>query len=359
MKQNRFSAHQHFFWISMMLAIICGVGGCKFKETKATTTKLAKKTPVVIKTVTHITMNQAILVSGSLEADKTAPLSFQVPGKINRILVDEGDHVKRGTLLATVQSDDYRSNLEISKAALFRARDAYDRYKPLYKEGAFAEKNFIELETGLAQARAGHDIAGKALIDTKLRSPIPGIVGLKSIEIGQIVSPQVPAFTIVKTDPIYARVAVPESEIGKVIIGQNAQVMIPALDGIVASGKVTMIGVMADKRTRSFVVKIELSNPDHVLRPGMIVQADIVTDRTIDMLTVPGMAIVRDADNLTYVFVADAQNGIARRRRVSPGSTHRNEIEIREGLMAEEAVIVSGQHKLTDGASISIIKTEI
>ncbi len=358
MERKRFSVYESAFWIGAILCILIGLAGCKPEETKAAAARLAEKAPVVVKPVTLVSANQVIMVSGALEADKTARLSFLVPGKIARVHVDEGDHVKRNALLAAVQSDDYRSNLEIAEAALFRARDAYDRFEPLYKEGAFAEKNFIEIKTGLAQAKARRNIAGKALADAQLRSPIPGIVGRRSIEVGQMATPQTPAFTIVKTHPIYARVAIPESEIGKVTVGQKAEVTIPAIDGRVARGAVTLIGVVADERTRTYAVKIELSNPDHVLRPGMIVQADIATDKAIDMLTIPGRAIVRDADNLTYVFVADAEKGMALRRRVSPGSAYQNEIEIRKGLTAKDSVIVSGQHRLTDGASIAIVETD-
>ncbi|MCP4688874.1 MAG: efflux RND transporter periplasmic adaptor subunit [Desulfobacterales bacterium] len=341
-----------------MLCVMIGLAGCRTEETKAAVTKLDEKAPVVVQPVTRVSANQVIMVSGALEADKTARLSFLVPGKIDRVHVDEGDYVKRNALLAAVQSHDYRGNLEIAEAALFRARDAHDRYEPLYKEGAFAEKNFIEVKTGLAQARARRDIARKALADVELRSPISGIVGRRSVEVGQMASPRTPAFTIVKTHPIFARVAIPESEIGKVTVGQKARVTIPAFEGFVAKGAVTLIGVVADERTRTYAVKIKLSNRDYTLRPGMIVQAEIVTDKAIEMLTIPGRAIVRDADNLTYVFVADAEKGMALRRRVSPGSAYQTEIQIREGVTAEDVVIVSGQHKLTDGAAITMKELE-
>jgi RND family efflux transporter MFP subunit len=174
------------------------------------------------------------------------------------------------------------------------------------------------------------------------------------VEVGQMVSPQAPAFTIVKTDVIYARVAVPESEIGRIVMDKSADVSVSAFEGRTFTGRVSMIGAVADGRTRTYAVKIELSNPGGLLRPGMIVQAGIRTDKTVDMLTVPGSAIVRDADNLTYVFVTDVKRTAAVRKRVTPGDALRNEIEIRSGLDPEDTVIVSGQNKLSDGALIII-----
>lgn len=347
-------------WIvcAVTVAIICIMGGCKPEKTTASVIKLPEKTPVMARPATRISTNRVISVSGTLTADKTVPLSFLVQGKVSQIFVDEGDHVKKGALLATVEPSDYKNNLDIAEASSMRANDAFKRYEPLYKEGAFAEKNLIELKAGLAQAAAARNIARKALADTRLYASIPGIVGAKSIEIGQMVSPQVPAFIIVKTDVIYARISVPESEIGQVAMGQNAEVTISAIEDRTFIGRVSMIGAMADERTRTYTVKIELVNPDYILRPGMIVQTDIQTSKSVNMLTVPGSVIIRDADNLTYVFVADAKTGLAQKRRITPGSAYGNEIEIKNGLSPEDAVIVSGQHKLSDGASIAISNTD-
>ena len=356
MEQKRFSVNGLFFWITAMICISVCLGGCQKGEIQADL--LSEKMPAIVKEVTQISTGDVVFVSGSLEADKTAPLSFLVSGKVDRVYVDEGDHMKKGQLLALVESDDYKSNLEIAEAGLLRAQDAYDRYQPLYKEGAFAEKNFIELKAALAQAMASCDIARKKLKDTKLFTPIPGIVGLKNIEVGQMITPEVPVFTIVKTDTIFARVSVPESEIGKVELGQEAEVTVPALEDRNVNGKVRLIGAMADPQSRTYTVKIELVNPDYILRTGMIVQAKIITDRKIDILTVPGKAIVRDADNLTYVFTAAADSDKALRRRVFPGSVYQTEIEIKEGLAPGDYVIIGGQHRLTDGASITIVKAD-
>ncbi|BBO81055.1 MexH family multidrug efflux RND transporter periplasmic adaptor subunit [Desulfosarcina ovata subsp. sediminis] len=343
-------------WLVTAAVLIYTLAGCKTENTEATLITLPEKVSVLVKPVTCVSTHQTIFVSGTLEADQTAPLSFLVPGKVNRLLVDEGSRVRKGDLLSTLEADDYRNNLAIAEAALSLAKDNYERYEPLYQNGAFAEKNFIELKTGLAKARAARDIARKALADTALHAPIPGIIGIKGIEIGQMVSPQVVAFTVVKSDVIYARVSVPESEIDQVRLGQQADVVIPALDGQTFIGKVSMIGPVADPRSRTYDVKIKLSNPEFLLRPGMIVRSGIVTGRTVDILTVPGSAIVRDADNLTYVFVADARTELAQRKRVEPGTAVRKEIEIKSGLAPEDVVIVAGQNKLTDGTPISIAK---
>lgn len=200
---------------------------------------------------------------------------------------------------------------------------------PCTGRALFRKKNFIELKTGLAQAVAARKIAAKALNDTRLYTPISGIVGSKFVEIGQRMSAQTPVFTLVKTDVIYARVSVPESEIDQVIMGKNAQVTVSALENRTFNGTVSMIGAVADERTRTYPVKIELRNPDFILRTGMIVRTVIQTDKRVDMLAIPGVAIVRDVDHLTYVFTGDAKSGAAQRKRVLTGRAFQDKIIIR------------------------------
>jgi len=335
-------------------AALLSMGGCKSDKAAKAVDSLPATTSVVVQPVSLVTASSLIAVSGALEADKTATLGFLVPGRVHQVLAEEGGKVTKGMLLATIEPQDYQNRLEMAEAAILRAKDVYQRYEPLYKEGAFAQKNLIELKANLAEATAAGNVARKALKDTSLYAPISGIIGSKSIEIGQMVSAQSPAFTVVKTDLIYARVAVPETDIEQVSLGKSAQVSFAALKDRAFTGRVSMIGAVADERTRTYPVKIELANPDLLLRPGMIVQAEIQSDRQLQLLTVPGVAIVRDTDNLPYVFVADSASKTTHRRRVVPGSAHGDGIAIRSGLNPDDVVIISGQHKLTDGASIAI-----
>ena len=120
MKHHVMSLRIPIAWILAAMLTAGGITGCKPEKTSASVTPLSNKTPVLARPVTRVSANRTITVSGELTADKTAPLSFLVAGKVDRILVDEGDHVKRGALLATVEAADYRNHLEIAEATLTR-----------------------------------------------------------------------------------------------------------------------------------------------------------------------------------------------------------------------------------------------
>ncbi|MBI9091074.1 MAG: efflux RND transporter periplasmic adaptor subunit [Desulfobacterium sp.] len=303
-----------------------------------------------------ISENISILVSCFLEAEKTSPISFQVPGKIVKINFDLGDHVTENQVVAEVEKDDYQSRLEIAQAQFMEAEDAFNRLKILFEEGVIPEKTFIEISSGLAQARAGMNIAQKQLRDTRLRAPFAGVIGMKKIETGQMISTGLPVFSIVKNDRIYACSSIPESEIAHLKTGQKAMVVVPSLGDRFFCGTVERIGPVAAPKTRTYRVKILLDNPGFILRPGMIANVSIETDRKMEILTIPSRAVVRDSDNLTYVFLADKKTSRAFRKRVFPGSVHRSEIRIKKGLSAGDLLVLSGQHKLTDGSDIRIIE---
>lgn len=340
------------FCMAMMLV---GFFLSSCKDSDAIETPPLKPVNVAVRKVTMVSDNISILVSSFLEAEKTAPISFEIPGKIVRVNFDLGNRVKKNQVVAEVEMDDYQSHLEIAQAQLMKAQDAFNRLTPLFKEGVIPEKTLVEITSGLAQARAGKNIAKKQVRDTKLRAPFSGVIGMKAIEIGQMISPGIPCFTVVKNDKIYACASIPESEIGQIKIGQKARVTVPALDDGTFYGRVKYLGAVATPQTRTYTAKILLDNPDYILRSGMIANVAIETEKKIDLLTIPSRAIVRDFDNLTYVFLADKKNLKAFRKRVFPGSVHKNEIRIKKGLLPEDILIIAGQHKLTDGCDITII----
>lgn len=323
------------------------------KESDAIETNPLKPIKVTTRKVTLVSDHMVILVSSFLEAEKTSPISFEVPGKIVKANVDLGDRVKKNQVVAQIEIDDYQSRLEIAQANFIKAKDAFNRLSPLFKEGVIPEKALIEITSGLAQARAQKNIIQKQVRDTKLRAPFAGVIGMKAIEIGQMVSPGIPAFTIVKNDKIYACSSIPESEIEQLKIGQKAMVTVPALGNQKFYGLVKHIGPVADPRTRTYRVKIIIDNSDYRLRPGMISNVSIETDKRIETLTIPGRAIVRDTNNLTYVFLADKKGSRAFRKRVFTGAVHGSEIRIKRGLIPGDILVLAGQHKLTDGCQIT------
>jgi RND family efflux transporter MFP subunit len=197
--------------------------------------------------------------------------------------------------------------------------------------------------------------AGKRLADCQLRAPIAGFVGMRRIDVGDTVGAGVPVMAVLDLDPVKVRVAIPEAEIGKVREGARAVVTLPSLDGRAFEGKVEAVGVAADPASRTYTAKIAVANPERLLRAGMVSQARIFSSSTMSALTVPGDAIVRDAEGVVHVYVYAPAQGRVTQRRVEPGAPLGSEIEIRSGLNGDELVVVAGQQNVREGSPVKVM----
>jgi RND family efflux transporter MFP subunit len=329
------------------LSFICLVllAGCAGHEEKALKTGPLH---VSVQPIRQINQLQQLTYSGTIEAENTAQVGFSVAGVINNVAVQEGQFVQQGQLLATIDETEYSNALAIANAALEQAEDLYNRLNELYQKGSLPAKDYIDVKTKLAQAKANKSINAKHIADSRLYAPMSGIITGKLIERGSTAAPGVPAFTIVKTDKVYAKIAVPESEVGNLKKNMPATVYIPTLKDSV-TGQITIINPQADAASKTFSIKILLNNSRQQLLPGMLANILINPGITENAITIPATAVVRDADDITYVYVVNAQNKAIRKRIIAGHITGKEEIIVTNGLQEGDKVVIAGQTRLKDG----------
>jgi multidrug efflux pump subunit AcrA (membrane-fusion protein) len=348
----------------------------------------------------------SVSASGSVEGSETADVAFQVGGRVARVLVEEGQHVTKGQLLAEIEPTDYRNysnaatahkeaavaasekadagvrkqELEQARIEFGRAEDEYKRMQALVERKSLPPNDFQKFEaayntareryemalegtrkedraTAAAQARAATAQAseeGKRLDDTRLLAPISGNVSMRKVDPGQTVESGTVVFSIVDLNPAKVRVGVPEADIGRVRQGAAAEISIPSLDGRRFTGKVAIIGVAAEQASRTYTVKILVPNPGPVLLAGMVSEARIFGSAKVQSLTIPGEAIVPDAQGApnVYIYFPDRKRVYARRVEIGPPIG--TEVEIRSGLRGGEQIVISGQQKVREGSVVEI-----
>ena len=312
--------------------------------------------PVVVETITPSTRAWSTTASGIVQANTTVDVGFQVPGKVVTVGPDEGQTVRAGQEIAALDPTDYRLALEQASAQADRAAHDRDRNRPLLASGGIAPADMDHLESGARQSTAAADLAKKRLADTRLAAPVSGVVARRAIEVGATVAPGQPAFTIVDLDPVRVRVGVPEADVGRISEGSRATVRIPALDTSF-TGRVSLIGVVADPTTRSYTVEITVPNPTRRLRAGMVAEATITTAKATSAIVVPAAAVVHDAgvNGTTLVYVLDRDAARVHSRRVTTGTVHGDSLEISAGIAAGDQVVIAGQQRLRDGARIVLV----
>ncbi|WP_157068144.1 efflux RND transporter periplasmic adaptor subunit, partial [Desulfosarcina cetonica] len=186
-------------------------------------------------------------------------------------------------------------------------------------------------------------------------APVSGYVSKRLVEPGQSVAAGMPAFEIVRLDPVEILVGVPETDIHRVTVGQKATVALPALPDQTFEGAVRIINISADPGTRTYMTRISIPNPRHLMRLGMVAEADIIGEGQREAATLPVDAIVRDPQGATQVFVYYPAKNQVYAKRVTVGALIGKDVEITAGLVGDEAVVVAGQDRLRDGSPVSIV----
>ena len=334
------------------------------------TAEQAVSTPIDVEIgkVHPIEDHEGVVLSGAV-GSPSAPsnVSFLVSGKVIQVSPREGDYVRKGQLLASIDLTDYQLALtmatkqaDMARIAFDRAEDEHRRMKMLYDSKSLAPNDYEKYKSAYESARqqyeqamASEKISRKHLTDAELHSPVNGFISKRSIEPGETASPGRPVFEIVNLDTVEISVGVPETDVHSVGVGQKAAITLPALPGESFEGVVRIVNISADPGTRTFMTRITIPNPKHTLRIGMVAEARIRGDKVVKMLTVPIEAIVRDAQGATMVYVYYPEQKRVYAKRVEIGAPRERDLEIRNGLTGDELIVLAGQTKLRDGSVVS------
>lgn len=307
---------------------------------------------VNVEKVKEVMVNTDLHYSGTVEPQQSIPLTFQATGIVTQVLVQEGDAVRKGQLLATVDKSDNESMYNASVAKYRQAKDAYDRLKAVYDKGSLPEIKWVEMETNLKQAQSQMEISKSNLSKSYLRAPVAGIIGKRNVEPGQHSASAVSPLEIVRIERIYVKVAVPENEIGKIRKGLKATFSISALNDRMFEGTITNVGVVADQISRTYEVKIEAANPQMQMKPGMVCDVFVHQSQLVKATVTPYQAVDKDNEGKTYVYVVDSSAKKAKKTAVTVGQYDQNGVIILSGLSANALVVTEGKEKLTNNAKI-------
>lgn len=337
-------------------------------SSKAAEQAVSTPVPVKIGKLQQVEDHEEVAVSGTI-ASPAAPseVSFLVSGKVIQVLPREGDYIRKGQLLASIDPTDYQLSLttattqaDMARIAYELAEDEHRRMKMLLDSKSLAPNDYEKYKSAFESSRqqyeqglASEKISRKRLTDTELHSPVNGFISKRSIEPGDTASPGRTAFEIVNLDTVEVSVGVPETDVQVVRVGQKAAITLPALPGESFKGVVRLMNVSADAGTRTFMTRISIPNSKHILRIGMVAEAQIRGDKVVKMLIAPIDAIVRDPQGATMVYVYYPDQKRVYAKRVEIGALREKELQIRGGLTGDEWIVLAGQTKIRDGSVVS------
>ncbi len=331
----------------------CGKGGNSTAE--------PKPTPVAAAAVEGRDLPLTIEAVGTLQGWEEVTVSSEVPGTIDRVLVDLGDQVKQGQPLVAISPKELRAAHERAEGALAQAEEAARRRargETLYQRGILARQDVegLEAEDRMAQAavreRQGErELARVRLNEAVIRAPIAGYVRRRLVSAGEFIEDKKPVLVLVTPHPLKLAAQVSERYAGEVRAGQAVEVVVEAYPDRTFPGKVTRVGPAVAVESRTFAVEAEVPNKDRLLKPGSFAKAAIRVRMEAGVPVIPEAALLTLA-GVKKVFVAEG--GTARARPVETGRRLNGMWEVRSGLKVGERVLVSGHAWLSDGDPIEV-----
>ncbi len=287
-----------------------------------------------------------------IEAFAEADVIAKVAGEIREINVEEGDDVKKGQVLARLDGDRLRLELNQSEANLHKLQRDYERNVELKEKSLISSGDFDKIKYDLEALQASFNLAKLELDYTQIRAPIDGVVSERFVRLGNTLGVNEPVFRITSLDPLVAYLHVPEREYRHIAIGQPVGIDIDALQGLRVIASVTRVSPIVDPQTGTFKITIEISDDQRRIKPGMFGRISIVYDQHVNVLQIPRSAIIEE-DGATTVFVVEDDKAI--RKAVQTAYSDRGMIEITSGLSDNDRVIITGQIGLKDDALVTII----
>ena len=348
----------HYSFRLLFVCSILALAACKRdggdEKAKGADAKPAAevKIPVEVALVNRESISSNFQGTAALEAEAVAQVVAKTGGVILKILVEEGEQVSRGALMAQLENDRQRLNLAQASANLRKVQNDMKRQTELFNRKLIGSGVFEQLKFDLETQKASYDIAVLELSYTEIRAPISGTLSQRLVKLGNQINLGQTLFRIDDFDPLEARVAVPERDMQAIKAGQPVQMLVDAMPGKVFIGTVGRVSPVVDPKTGTFDVIAQFNDASQTLRSGMFGRVNIVTATHNDTLVVPRVALLTEDGSAAVYIVA---GGRVARKSVRVGFTGDGRSEILEGLTAGDQVITLGQNAVREGSLVEVV----
>ncbi len=325
----------------------CGTGQASVND--AETVNAATPVPVETALPRRLDIYATYDATATISSDADAPVIARVAGEVVELLVEEGDVVEAGQVLARLDGERLRLEMLAAKANLEQARKEYKRNVDLHKRGLISTSMFEGLQYDLAALEATYELKALNYDYSKIRATIPGVVSAREVKPGQNVAANQVAFRITDTAELVAYLQIPQAQLPKFRAGHAATLKVASMPDTEFPASIVRISPTIDTRNGTFRATAIIDNTDRLLAPGMFGRFTIAYEKHEDALVVPAAALL-DEDDLTSVYVVS--DGEVVRRSVETGIEAGGNIEILGGLGENESVVVVGHSGLRDGSKV-------
>jgi membrane fusion protein, multidrug efflux system len=327
---------------------------------------VSTKPPMPIATVTSAVVKEedwapTLSAVGSISAVQGAIVATELAGVVSEIGFENGAVAKKGDRLVQLDASAEEAQLHSAEADMELARADLERSRDLAARRVISKAELDAAESKFKQKTAGVDQWRSMITKKTLRAPFDGQLGIRQVNIGQMINSGQQIVALTSLDPVFADFALPQQHLGKLSPGLEVQVRTDALPGRVFHGRLTAMNSMVEVSTRNVTVQATLENPDHALHPGMFAKIEVVLPEKHKTLVIPGSAIsYAPYGDSVYVIEKkkDEKTGkesqVIRQAFVRVGEARGDFVSITQGLKAGDTVVGSGVFKLRNGMMVTI-----
>jgi membrane fusion protein, multidrug efflux system len=296
---------------------------------------------------------------GSLVAVRGVTLGAELPGLVREIAFESGTTVRRGAVLARLDTSAEEAQLAAAQADAALARLNLERTRRLRREEAIAQADLDAAEARAKQANATVANLRATIAKKTVRAPFDGRISIRQIELGQILSPGSPIASLQTVSPIHADFWLPQQALADLAVGQRARMRVDTFRGAAWDGAITTVNPEVDPATRNVRVRATFPNPDGRLRPGMFANVEVLSSETRPVLTIPATAVVFAPYGDSVFALEEKTDGgrsvtVAHQKFVRTGERRGDLVAVEAGLQAGELVVSTGAFKLRNGATVRV-----
>jgi membrane fusion protein (multidrug efflux system) len=308
---------------------------------------------VVVHTLHPSIIRDRINLPGIIEPWVHLNLLSKLNGTIAVVLVNEGDQVETGTVLAHFEEDDYRIALETAESSYKLAQSEYKRDLSMFNKGIVSSAELEERKNRLETTHSAVEQAALQFSRCKILSPMNGVITKLSAKTGLLLNVADPVAEIVQLDKVKAVIGIPESDVAEVAALETIDLSIKALDDLQVQGVKHFLSPTPDSAAHIYRLELSVANPSGNILPGMFVRAAIIKQQIADAMVAPLYSVISKNDRH---FVYTEKNGVAIKKEVQLGFLEGWKVQIKEGLQPGDRVLIEGQRNVEDGQKVTVVR---
>ena len=364
-------------FITVGLFILAGIVMLGCDQGDSDSTENSGSIPVEVMKIELGNVIQSIFYNGDINAEFEVNVFSKIPDRIEKYYIDEGDYIRQGEAIAHIIATTIEQAVRQAEAGVIAAkaqeanlRVEYERAQRLNRENVMSQQQFDLIKTQYEATKAQLEQAEAALASTKsqlkdatVTAPISGIIGKKYFENGDMANMAVPLVKIVQMERLKIIFDAIEEDLGKLANGQQAIVKVRSYPERKFIGKVQKISPILDPITRMAEIEVLLDNREHLLKPGMYAEVEVITGVLEKVIVVPRFATIESTTLESvngqdvvvknyYVFIVD--DGVARQQKLEVLYINHINLAVKSGIVVGDTLVIAGQNNLRDGIAVSV-----